>query len=163
MTQGLDSEDPPSIAILDDTGNSGAMRVAASLAVEIAAGFGPRNESPLSIVATAGDAVVGGLNGSTHWGWCYIRHLWVQADWRRRGLGCRLLVEAEAEARVRQCVGLYVDTFDAGAAKFYERAGFELFGRIDGFPPGHARMFLHKRLTPNGSGNSSPGPRSHAP
>ena len=154
---GLNSEDPLSIAVFDDTGNSGAARVAASLATEIAAGFGPRNESPLSIVATAGDAVVGGLNGSTHWGWCYIRQLWVQADWRRRGLGQRLLAEAETQARARQCVGLYVDTFDPGAATFYERAGFARFGRIDGFPPGHARTFLHKRLTPNGNGDSSLG------
>ena len=147
MTKELEREDKPSIAIFADTGNSGAVRVASSLASEIAAGFGPRNESPLSIVAKAGEAVVGGLNGSTHWGWCYIRHLWVQADWRRGGLGRRLVAEAESEARVRECVGLYVDTFDAGAATFYERAGFDRFGRIDNFPPGHTRTFLHKRLT----------------
>lgn len=158
MTKGLDGEDPLSIAIFDDTGNSGAVGVASSLAAEIAAAFGPRNELPLSIVAVAGDTVVGGLNGSTHWGWCYIRHLWVQADWRRRGLGRRLLAEAESQTRARECVGLYVDTFDAGAAKFYERAGFEPFGQIDGFPPGHRRTFLHKRLTCTGRGDSSPGP-----
>jgi ribosomal protein S18 acetylase RimI-like enzyme len=156
MTERLDSEEKLTIALFDDTENSGAKYVASSLAAEIAAGFGPRDESPLSIVATAGDAVVGGLNGSSHWGWCYIRHLWVQADWRRRGLGQRLLAEAETEARARQCVGLYVDTFDPGAASFYERAGFERFGRIDDFPPGHARTFLLKRLRAGGGGDSSP-------
>jgi len=146
MTKGLDREDPLSIAIFDDTQNSGAARVAASLAAEIAAGFGPRDELPLAIVAYAGDSVVGGLNGSTHWGWCYIRHLWVDADWRRQGLGHRLLAEAETQALARQCVGLYVDTFDAGAAAFYERAGFERLGQIEDFPPGHARTFLCRRL-----------------
>jgi GNAT superfamily N-acetyltransferase len=151
MTEGLDSGDPPSITVLGDTGNSGAAHVASSLAAEIAAAFGPRDETPLSIVATAGDAVVGGLNGSTHWGWCYIRHLWVQADWRRRGLGHSLLAEAESQARARQCVGLYVDTFDVRAATFSERSGFMQFGQIDGFPPGHRRRFLHKTLTPLGS------------
>jgi GNAT superfamily N-acetyltransferase len=154
MTTGLDSDDTLSIAVFDDTGNSGAARVASSLAAEITAAFGPRDESPLSIVAyagdaTAGDAVVGGLNGSTHWGWCYIRHLWVEAEWRRRGLGLRLLAEAEAQARARRCAGLYVDTFDSGAAAFYERAGFTPFGQVEDFPPGHARIFLFKRLTPN--------------
>ena len=146
MTTGLDGEDAPSIAIFDDPGNSDAAIVAAALAAEIAAGFGPRNETPLSIVASAGSAVVGGLNGSTHWGWCYIRHLWVKEDWRRRGLGLRLLDEAETQARARQCVGLYVDTFDAGAAAFYERAGFARIGQVEDFPPGHARIFLSKRL-----------------
>jgi len=147
MTNALDGEDRLSIAVFDDTANSGAAQVGAALAGEIAAGFGPPNGSPLSIVASEGETVVGGLNGATHWGWCYIRHLWVAADWRRRGLGQRLLTEAEAQARARQCLGIYVDTFDPGAAAFYERAGYELFGRIDNFPPGHARTFLQKRLT----------------
>jgi GNAT superfamily N-acetyltransferase len=134
------------ITVFDDAGNGGAAVVAASLAAEIAAGFGPKDEAPLSIVAHDGDTVAGGLNGSMHWGWCYIRHLWVEAAWRRRGLGRRLVDEAEVWARARGCVGLYVDTFDAGAAMFYERAGYDVFGRIEGFPPGHARYFLQKKL-----------------
>jgi ribosomal protein S18 acetylase RimI-like enzyme len=149
MTKGLDVEDTLNIAIFNDTDNSGAAQVAAALAAEVTADFGPRNESPLSIVAREGDAVIGGLNGSTHWGWLYIRHLWVAPDWQRRGLGRRLLAEAEAQARARQCTGLYVDTFNPGAVVFYERAGFALVGRIEDFPPGHTRTFLRKRLTPS--------------
>lgn len=146
MTKAFDEEDGLSISVFSDTDNSGAAAVASSLAAEVAADFGPRDETPLSIVARTGDTVVGGLNGSNHWGWCYIRHLWVDADWRRRGLGNRLLDEAEAEARVRGCAGLYVDTFNEGAVALYERAGFVRFGRVEGFPPGHARTFLMKRL-----------------
>ncbi len=146
MTERLDKGDSPTIAVFDDTANSGAEFVAASLSAEIAAGFGPANGLPLAIVASAGDTVAGGLNGVTHWGWCYIRHLWVHTDWRHRGLGHRLLAEAETQARTRACVGLYVDTFDPGAAAFYERAGFVRFGKIEDFPPGHARMFLRKRM-----------------
>jgi GNAT superfamily N-acetyltransferase len=146
MTTGLDGEDPLTIAIFGDTQNSGAAQVATALAREIAAAFGPRDELPLAIIISAGDTVVGGLNSSIHWGWCYIRHLWVHADWRRRGLGQRLLAEAETRARLVGCVGLYVDTFDPGAAAFYERAAYARFGRIDDFPQGHARTFLCKRL-----------------
>ena len=148
MTKAFDGEDGLSISVLSDTDNSGAAQVATSLAGEVLADFGPRDETPLSIVARDGDRVVGGLNGSTHWGWCYIRHLWVDAAWRRRGLGHRLLAEAEAEARARGCTGLYVDTFNEAAVAFYERAEFTRFGRIEGFPPGHARTFLQKKLTP---------------
>ena len=146
MTKAFDDEDGLSLSVFSDMDNSGAATVASSLAVEVVADFGPRDETPLSIVARAGDAVVGGLNGSTHWGWCYIRHLWVHDDWRRHGVGQRLLAETEAEARGRGCVGLYVDTFNERAVAFYERAGFARFGRIEGFPPGHARTFLQKRL-----------------
>ena len=146
MTEERKREDALNITVFEDVGNPGAEGVASSLAADIAAGFGPRQEAPFSIVAYAGDVLAGGLNGATHWGWCYIRQLWVQEAWRRRGLGRRLLVDMEAKARGRDCVGLYVDTFDAGAAVFYERAGFVLFGRIEGFPPGHTRTFLQKRL-----------------
>jgi GNAT superfamily N-acetyltransferase len=152
MTEGLDGREPPSIAVFDDTANSGAEFVAASLAAEIASSFGPPNGLPLSVVASADEAVVGGLNGVSHWSWCYIRHLWIRADWRRRGLGHRLLAEAESRARARHCVGLYVDTFDPGAAAFYERAGFARFGGIADFPPGHTRVFLRKTIMADGSG-----------
>jgi GNAT superfamily N-acetyltransferase len=146
MTKGWAHECALTIAVFDEVGNSGAACVSASLAAEIAAGFAKRDERPLSIVARDGDAIAGGLNGATHWGWCYIRQLWVQAAWRRRGLGRRLLEEAEMLAQSRGCGGLYVDTFDPRAALFYERAGFVAFGRIEGFPPGHARIFLQKRF-----------------
>jgi ribosomal protein S18 acetylase RimI-like enzyme len=146
MTEDVNRESPLTIAIFADAENSGAKYIGSALGAEIAAGFGPRDEAPFSVIARAGDAVAGGLAGSSHWGWCYIRQLWVHADWRRRGLGRRLLSETETLARARGCVGLYVDTFDPDAASFYERAGFERFGRIDDFPPGHARTFLLKRL-----------------
>ncbi len=124
----------------------GSTLVSATLSVEIAARFGPRNELPLSILAYDGDTLVGGLNGVTHWGWCYIRHFWVEASWRKQGVGRRLLAHAEMEARARQCLGLYLDTFDPGVAQFYEHCGFLRFGQIDDFPPGHARAFLYKKL-----------------
>ena len=124
----------------------GSTLVSATLSVEIAARFGPRNELPLSILAYDGDTLVGGLNGVTHRGWCYIRHFWVEASWRKQGVGRRLLARAEMEARARQCLGLYLDTFDPGVAQFYEHCGFLRFGQIDDFPPGHARAFLYKKL-----------------
>jgi ribosomal protein S18 acetylase RimI-like enzyme len=146
MTEEFDREDAPIITVFVELENSGAVHVAKSLAAEMTASFGPRDEQPLSIAAHVGDMVAGGLNGAIHWGWCYIRHLWVQEDWRRRGLGRRLLAEAETQASARHCAGLYVDTFNPDAALFYEQAGFTLFGRIEQFPPGHARMFLSKDI-----------------
>ena len=102
----------------DSDDERGSALVSATLGAEIAAHFGPRSDLPLSILAYNGDALVGGLNGGTHWGWCYIRHFWVEESWRRRGVGRQLLAHAEMEARGRQCVGLYLDTFDPGAAQF---------------------------------------------
>lgn len=131
----------------DDGNESESARVSEALGVEIAARFGPRNEVPLSIRAYDNEhMLVGGLNGCTHWGWCYIRHFWVAESWRGQGVGRLLLDRAETEARVRKCVGLYLDTFDPGAEEFYAKCGFRRFGLIDGFPPGHARRFLYKEI-----------------
>ena len=91
-------------------------------------------------------ALIAGLNGASHWRWLYVRHLWVEASQRGRGLGRRLMAEAERLAKDRGCVGIYVDTFDPQAAAFYEDIGFTRVGEIVGFPPGHQRLFFRKSL-----------------
>ena len=146
MTRKPGPDKPLILMLYDRDDERGSKLVSTRLGAEIAAHFGPRNEAPLSILAYHGDALIGGLNGGTHWGWCYIRQFWVEESWRKRGVGRRLLAHAEMEARARQCVGLYLDTFDPGAAQFYEHCGFLRFGQIDDFPPGHARAFLYKKL-----------------
>src|SRR5208282_1581289 len=100
-----------------------------------------------AIVARDADgALVAGLNGVSHWRWLYVRHFFVEPGWRGRGLGRRLLARAEQAARARGCVGVYLDTFEEGAAIFYERCGFARCGRIENFPLGAARIFLRKAL-----------------
>jgi GNAT superfamily N-acetyltransferase len=121
--------------------------LAARLGDEIAEQFGPRDERPMCIAARDPHGVlIAGLNGVSHWRWLYIRHLWVEPLHRARGLGRRLMAEAERLARQRGCIGIYIDTFDPAAAAFYEALGFSRAGEIVGFPPGHARLFLRKSL-----------------
>ncbi|WP_036283560.1 GNAT family N-acetyltransferase [Methylocystis sp. ATCC 49242] len=128
-----------------ETGESA--EVAARLGAEVAARFGPRDEAPLSIVARdASGALIGGLNGVSHWRWLYVRHLWVSDAQRGRGLGGRLMEEAGRAALARGCIGVYIDTFDPRVADFYERAGFSRVGEIADFPPGGQRIFLSRRL-----------------
>lgn len=138
----------------DDDEAPDAARLAEALRAEIEARFAPRDETPLTILARdAAGALIGGLNGASHWRWLYVRRLWVAPEQRGRSLGRWLLEEAEAKAGARGCVGLYLDTFDEGAAAFYERCGFVRFGRVADFPPGHQRIFLCKPLaaTPSAS------------
>jgi GNAT superfamily N-acetyltransferase len=147
----MDSKHPfgksPTFEIFDRDEAPGAEILAEALGAEIASRFGQREEKPLVILAKdEAGALIGGLHGVTHWRWLYVRRLWVTEAWRGQGLGRRLLNEAEAQARSRNCVGLYLDTFDEAAEKFYRQSGFERFGRIDNFPPGASRMFLMKRL-----------------
>jgi GNAT superfamily N-acetyltransferase len=122
--------------------------IAARLGAEIAAQFGQRDETPFSILARSVEGeLVGGLNGVVHWRWLYIRHLWVATTARGDGLGRRLIAAAEAQARSRNCVGVYIDTFDSRIALYYEGEGFSRAGEIVDFPPGGQRIYLSKTLS----------------
>ncbi|MGD9657568.1 MAG: GNAT family N-acetyltransferase [Methylocystis sp.] len=126
---------------------SESAELATRLGEEIAAQFAPREERPICVVAhDPMGTLVAGLNGVSHWRWLYVRHLWVEQSQRGGGWGRRLMAEAERIARERGCVGVYVDTFDPHAAAFYQALEFERAGEIADFPPGHARLFLRKRL-----------------
>src|SRR5690349_19372782 len=50
-----------------------------------------------------GGAVIGGADGWTWGGTCYIRHLFVPAPMRKQGYGARLMARIEEEAKVRRC------------------------------------------------------------
>ena len=92
------------------------------------------------------DAVKGGLLGLTYWNWLFIDWLWLAQDQRGKGLGTELLARAEAVARARGCTDAYTDTFSFQAPKFWTRAGYAEFGRLDGMPAGHARLWFRKAL-----------------
>lgn len=92
------------------------------------------------------DEVVGGIIGATYWEWFYINLMWLQEDFRRQGYGEQLLAQAEEEARKRGAKHVYLDTFSFQAPGFYEKFGYEVFGELADFPPGHTRYFMRKDL-----------------
>jgi GNAT superfamily N-acetyltransferase len=105
------------------------------------------NRMALWIVGrTSNNNVQAGIYGTTIFDWLIINWLWVADPYRRQGIGSQLLLKAEAIARDRQCTHSYLDTFSFQAPGFYERHGYREFGRINGFPPGHARIWLSKSL-----------------
>jgi GNAT superfamily N-acetyltransferase len=109
--------------------------------------IGPADERPIKFVARdPTGAVVGGILGHTRWRWLYIAKLWVDESARGQGLGTRLMEAAEDLARSRGCTGVSLDTFDYQARPFYEKLGYELFGTLEGYPPGSRQFYLRKRL-----------------
>jgi GNAT superfamily N-acetyltransferase len=90
--------------------------------------------------------VVGGILAEASWGWLNVYILWVREDHRGRGNGSRLLERAEALGREWGCGNAHLDTFSFQAVPFYEKRGYEAFGRLENFPEGHARVFFRKPL-----------------
>lgn len=108
---------------------------------------GEDNAKTLCFILRAPDQeIVGGVIGATYWDWLHIDLMWVKDELRGRGYGHRLLAHAEAEARQRGAENAYLDTFSFQAPGFYERHGYQVFGELRGFPAGHQRYFLTKRL-----------------
>lgn len=96
------------------------------------------------LVRADGGSLAGGLLGYTHWGWLFVSHVWLAEALRGRGLGRELLLRAEREALARGCRHAHLDTFSFQARGFYESLGYEVFGTLEDFPPGHTRFFLRK-------------------
>lgn len=109
--------------------------------------IGPSNSRPLQLFLRDDSAtIVGGLLGEIRWRWLYVAILWVSSDLRGHGYGSELLSAAESEARSHGCVGIYLDTFEYQARPFYEKHGYELFGTLEGYPPGYSQYHLAKQL-----------------
>jgi GNAT superfamily N-acetyltransferase len=108
---------------------------------------GPHSYQPLALLLRdAGGATTGGLLGRLVYDWLYVELLGVPEPLRRQGLGTQLMRRAEAIARERGCVGVWVDTYGFQARGFYEKLGYEIFGTIDDHPRGSHRFFFRKRL-----------------
>ncbi len=91
-------------------------------------------------------AIRGGVVGYTMWNWCFIELLWLDEALRGTGLGTELMAKAEAVATKRGARHVYLDTFSFQGDGFYQKLGYEVFGELGDFPPGHRRIWLKKDL-----------------
>jgi GNAT superfamily N-acetyltransferase len=92
------------------------------------------------------ETIVGGALGEIYWDWFHLDLMWIQEDLRGHGYGTRLLAAIEDEARTRGAGNAFLDTFSFQAPGFYQKHGYEVFGRLNDFPAGHQRYFLTKQL-----------------
>jgi GNAT superfamily N-acetyltransferase len=117
--------------------------------------LGPTDRRDLFIPITTDDgATDGGLVGYTGRGWLYVELLSVPERLRGQGVAGRLLALAEEEAKARGCIGAYLDTINPIACRTYERAGYQVFGRIENFTKGYDICWLIKRFEDQSDGGS---------
>lgn len=135
----------------DDTDAAIAHAIDRRLVEALRQNVPPNDAQPLSLVARREGDLIGGLVGSTSYGWLLVKMLWVAEGERGHGLGARLMAQAEAVAGSRGCHGAWLDTSSARAERFYARLGYVPFGALRNaageHPQGHRRAFLAKRLT----------------
>ena len=100
----------------------------------------------LITVRDQGGQVVGGLMGAVYLGWTQVNAVWLPDALRGQGVGTRLMALAEQLARERGCPRVFLETLSFQALPFYEKLGYQVVSRIDGFPPGGTRYALTKIL-----------------
>lgn len=98
------------------------------------------------IVDEKGNIIAGCLAKMYCWKVIYIDILWIDEQYRKQGLGTKLLKEIERIAAEENCSLIHLDTFDFQAKDFYIKHGYEIFGVLEDCPENHCRYYLKKKL-----------------
>ena len=91
---------------------------------------------------------MGGLTGHERWGWLYLDCFWLPRPLRGGGWGSRILGVVENEALGRGCHRARLFTYSFQARGFYEKHGYDVYGVLDDYPPGHSQILMRKDLRP---------------
>lgn len=104
--------------------------------------------TPLEYIAkNENDEEIGGiLAGMGYWNGLEINILWVKDEYRKMGIGTKILKYVENLAREKGATISMLDTFDFQAEEFYLKNGYKSIGEIQDFPKGHKRIYFSKRL-----------------
>ena len=102
-------------------------------------------EKVSSFVKDKNDTTVAGILGEIHWGWLYVKGLWVSDSVRSKGLGSKLLQKLEDYALSKDITNYRLETTSFQSLEFYKKQGYELFGELPDMPPGFTSYFLKKQ------------------
>lgn len=95
---------------------------------------------------TAAGAVVGGAVGR-RWGrCCELQQLWVAPEFRRQGLGARLVRAFERQAFSHGCTIAYLETFNFQAPSLYRALGYAVTHTHAVYPHGIERHLMLRTL-----------------
>ena len=110
--------------------------------------FRPSDNTTLDILVRDDNTgeILGGLLGHTSYRLFFLDLFYLPEGLRGAGLGSRIIVLAEDEARRRGCTAAFVYTVSFQAPEFYERRGYREFGEIACPPDGATRIFFTKSL-----------------
>ena len=76
----------------------------------------------------------------------YVSTVFVDEEFRRKGIGAQLIREMEKRAIAMGVNTIRLDTFDWQGKEFYEALGYEVVGHYDNDLDGYAEYFFLKRL-----------------
>ena len=87
-------------------------------------------------------------NGSDYNGWFYLTDLFIEKDYRGRGLGSAILAKLEEKAAALGVTRIWTMTAGYEAPGFYKKQGYSvIFEHENWYSTGHSQVGLRKTLT----------------
>ena len=101
--------------------------------IEIQDNVPPNNQRRYQFIAEENDIIIGFASGLTNHKWFYLSDMWVHADYRRQGLGGKLLVMLEEKVKSIGMEHIWTWTTGFINPKFYESQGYKVFTIFEDF------------------------------
>jgi GNAT superfamily N-acetyltransferase len=89
--------------------------------------------------------LAGGLLGWTTLQNLIFEHIWIEEDFRRKGMGRKLMQEMEMIAEEQGCMASQAYCFSFQALGFLEKLGYKTLGVSDGYPHPVKEYYLIKK------------------
>jgi len=77
----------------------------------------------------------------------YVSTVFVDEEYRRKGIGTRLIREMEKRAAAMGVNTIRLDTFNWQGKEFYEALGYQCAGHYDNAEDGYSEYFFLKRIS----------------
>ena len=91
--------------------------------------------------------LIAGLDaGVTAFKILYVSTVFVDEEYRRKGIGAQLIREMEKRAAAMGVNAIRLDTFDWQGKEFYEALGYTAVGHYDHAEDGYSEYFFLKRI-----------------
>lgn len=101
---------------------------------------------PLACFVRTPDRLIGGATGRTELDRLFVQYLWVEASYRRKGIGTRLLQMLEAAAVEQGCHDALIETLLDENAALYARVGYGPLALVPNYVGTFTKHVLVKRI-----------------
>lgn len=99
-----------------------------------------------NVYAKENNQIVGGALVWEHSDAFYIDVLWLNENYRKKGIGSKIISIIDTVALDKVISKIFVDTYAFQAQEFYQKHGFNSIGTIPGYLLGYNRIFLRKDI-----------------
>ena len=100
-----------------------------------------------SVFAKDGNQIIGGALIWEHSDALYIDVLWCNEQYRKQGIGTKIITMIDDAAKNKGLPKIFVDTYEFQARAFYEKHGFYCIGTITKYLKDYDRIFMRKDVS----------------